>query len=47
MMPGDIFAVLEGPICAQDKAWWKVRYGGVEGWTPEGDATTYWVEPLR
>jgi serine/threonine-protein kinase len=47
MMPGDIFFVLEGPVCAQDKAWWRVRYNGIEGWTPEGDANTYWVEPLR
>jgi serine/threonine protein kinase len=46
MMPGDIFVVLEGPICAQDKAWWKVRYNGIEGWTPEGDNTSYWVEPI-
>jgi hypothetical protein len=42
--PGEIFDVLEGPTCAGSFAWYRVRYGDIEGWIAEGD-TTYFVEP--
>lgn len=41
------FTVLEGPVCSSGLNWWRVRYGQLEGWTPEGDASGYWVEPTR
>lgn len=44
--PGDEFAVIDGPICADGYAWWMVDYDGLIGWTAEGDAARYWLEPL-
>lgn len=43
--PGGVFAVISGPYCNQNAAFWQVNYGGMIGWTAEGDATTYWLEP--
>ncbi len=43
--PGEIFDVLEGPQCAGPYAWYRVRYGDLEGWIAEGD-TAYFVEPV-
>lgn len=44
---GATFDVLEGPVCAENNTWWKVRYGGTEGWTVEGQGDSYWVEPVQ
>jgi hypothetical protein len=41
-----IVEVIEGPLCAQNVAWWKVDYNGVVGWTGEGEGNEYWVEPV-
>lgn len=48
-IPGSIvFTVLEGPVCADNYAWWRVRdMMGQEGWTAEGNADEYWIAPLR
>ncbi|NLX09300.1 MAG: SH3 domain-containing protein [Chloroflexi bacterium] len=46
-IPGTgVFDVINGPVCANGMAWWHVRYNGVTGWTPEGQGTTYWLEPV-
>jgi hypothetical protein len=46
-IPGEeIFAVLEGPVCAENMAWWRVQYLGQMGWTPEGQGNVYWLDPL-
>jgi uncharacterized protein YraI len=46
-LPGSaIFNVLEGPVCADGMAYWRVNYNGQEGWTAEGRGSTYWLEPL-
>jgi hypothetical protein len=42
---GNIFAVLSGPVCADNTAWWQVNYNGIVGWTGESNSTTYWLEP--
>lgn len=42
---GEIFDVLEGPVCASGKAWWRVRWSGIVGWTAEGENNVYWLEP--
>lgn len=44
---GDVFDVLEGPVCdaASGVNYWRVRYGAVEGWTGEGLAGEYWAIP--
>jgi uncharacterized protein YraI len=44
--PGGVFEVLDGPRCASGLSWWQVRYNGLVGWTPEGDAADYWLAPL-
>ena len=41
------FRVLEGPVCGTEGRFWlRVEYAGMTGWTPEGEGTTYWLEPL-
>jgi hypothetical protein len=42
---GEAFTVLEGPECAGGFLWWRVDYGGLVGWTSEGNASGYFVEP--
>jgi hypothetical protein len=42
-----IFTVLEGPVCANNLAWWRVSDNyGTEGWTAEGNSNGYWLAPL-
>ncbi len=43
---GATFQVLGGPVCADSTAWYQVNYGGLIGWTVEGQAGTYWLEPV-
>lgn len=43
---GEIFTVLAGPVCADGFNWWQVNYNGRIGWTVEGDAEGYWLQPL-
>lgn len=45
MPAGEIFFVLEGPRCSERYAWYRIRYGEVEGWIAEGTGSTYFVEP--
>lgn len=42
---GEAFMVLEGPVCADGFNWWRVDYGGLNGWTVEGLGADYFVEP--
>lgn len=45
-IPGDeFFLVLDGPVCAENMAWWQVNYQGTVGWTSEGQGTDYWLMP--
>ncbi len=39
--------ILDGPECANNWTWWKVRslVDGLTGWTAEGDANGYWLVP--
>ncbi len=47
MPAGAVFDVLEGPVCdAAGIAWWRVRFGAVEGWTAEGQGSDYFTEPM-
>jgi uncharacterized protein YraI len=43
---GGVFNVTGGPVCADDIVWWQVIYAGVQGWTGEGQGSTYWTEPV-
>jgi hypothetical protein len=46
LQPRETFAVLEGPVCEDALAWWRVSYGGgvLEGWIAEG-SDVYFVGP--
>src|SRR5690606_1853694 len=41
------FNILEGPVCNNNRTWWKVEYQGLVGWTVEGSADSYWLEPVE
>ncbi|MEP7167078.1 MAG: SH3 domain-containing protein [Candidatus Woesebacteria bacterium] len=54
MLPGETFDVLEGPVCRESNSdgylnWWKIRVDvtGIVGWSPEGNSSTYWLEPYQ
>lgn len=40
----EAFAILEGPVCSQGLAWWRVAFRNQEGWTAEGSGQNYWLE---
>jgi hypothetical protein len=48
LQPGQAFTVLEGPSCTvlDRLIWWRVDANGAIGWTPEGVAPDYWLEPI-
>ena len=46
MSSGGTFIVLAGPTCAEGLAWWQVNYGGIVGWTVEGQNSQFWIDPL-
>lgn len=41
--PGGYFEVLEGPVCADGYAFYRIDYNGVQGWTVEGEGSEYWL----
>jgi serine/threonine-protein kinase len=47
IMPGEYVTILEGPSCANNWTWWRVRSesSGLTGWTSEGDINDYWLVP--
>ena len=47
IQPGYPMEILDGPECANNWTWWKVRSlaDGLVGWTAEGDAKGYWLIP--
>ncbi|MCA9904184.1 MAG: SH3 domain-containing protein, partial [Anaerolineae bacterium] len=46
LVPGDLFFVQRGPVCAEGYSWYEVRYDGDQvGWIAEGDRD-YFVEPI-
>ncbi len=48
MRTGDEVVILEGPLCADNLAWYKLLWTkkNLEGWAAEGDAREYWIEPI-
>lgn len=44
---GEVFEVIDGPVCADSLNWWQIAYGALAGWTVEGSGAEYWVEPYE
>ena len=46
MAPGSQFLVVAGPTCdTEDQLrWWQINFGGVVGWTAEGEEGTFYLE---
>ncbi len=44
---GAVFAVLSGPVCAEEYLWWEVNFDGQRGWTAEGEPGNYYIEPIE
>ncbi|MBE2182280.1 MAG: SH3 domain-containing protein [Anaerolineae bacterium] len=44
---GEMFAVLDGPVCADGFAWWQVDYQGLTGWTVDGADGVAWLLPVE
>jgi len=42
---GTVFAVVEGPVCADNIYWWHVTAGALAGWIAEGMEGEYFVAP--
>ncbi len=42
---GTVFAVVEGPVCADNIYWWHVTAGTLAGWIAEGMEGEYFVAP--
>ncbi len=48
--PGMMFKILEGPVCADGFAFWRVEHASIpggSGWTAEGDLAEYFLEPVE
>ncbi|MCC6801104.1 MAG: protein kinase [Anaerolineae bacterium] len=47
LQPGRVFTVISGPVCDdQQRWWWLVRMGDLEGWMAEGAGGDYYLEPV-
>jgi hypothetical protein len=44
--PGGGMKIIEGPACSDGWVWWRIKNADFEGWTAEGDRTSYWLIPL-
>jgi len=45
---GTRMTIRDGPVCADDFAWWQVETAdGLTGWVAEGDWEAYFLEPLE
>ena len=49
IQPLEGIEILDGPECADNWVWWKVRSleTGLTGWTAEGDENGYWLLPIQ
>ena len=44
--PGSALSLVGGPVCAEERRWWRADFGGgILGWVAESDASTRWLEP--
>jgi hypothetical protein len=48
LIPGGAFIdVLDGPVCADEYAWWQVSFADLTGWTVEAVGGEYTMEPVE
>lgn len=47
MPGGSSFIVIEGPVCSDRYAWYRVDFDGIRGWTAESGNGDYWLERLN
>ncbi len=49
IQPLEKVEILDGPACADNWVWWKVRSLETDlmGWTSEGDQENYWLIPMK
>jgi hypothetical protein len=46
--PGEKMTIVGGPVCNWNWVLWQVKTElGIQGWTPEGDGVTWWLEPVN
>lgn len=45
MEPGEIFLVIDGPVCGSAYFWFQVRQNDTIGWIAEGEPGVYYAEP--
>lgn len=44
--PGSALSLVGGPVCAEERRWWRANFGGgIVGWVAESSASTRWLEP--
>lgn len=43
---GEQFAVIDGPVCADDLVWWQIQAGILVGWTVDGSEGEQWLIPI-
>lgn len=47
LFPGEVFVVVDGPICEDNYTWYAVSVAGeLKGWTAEGVRGDYFIEPV-
>jgi eukaryotic-like serine/threonine-protein kinase len=48
LRPGRTMVIIDGWKCENNMIWWKIQALDVDltGWTSEGDAENYWLEPV-
>ena len=47
LFPGEVFTVVDGPICEDNYTWYAVEVNGdLKGWTAEGTRGDYFIEPV-
>ena len=47
VFPGDLVAVLSGPVCFNDVAWWEIESDeGWTGWVAEASGNSYFFAPI-
>ncbi len=47
LQPRTVFAIVDGPVCANGINWWQISVGELMGWTAEGLDGEYFIELME